>query len=210
MKNRIKVLMKQRGLSNERLAELTGSHPVTISKVINGHISLNQKWMNRLAEALHVTPADLIDGRPELRMVTVKGYVQAGEWSESWELEEEDQYQVPVPADEVLLPYTLHAAETRGESMNRRYPEGTVVVFTEAIETGEHPQFGKRYVVERERADGMREATVKLLWKNPIGRAFLLPESDDPKFQSPIALESDNDGDTIRIIGQVRYAITRE
>ena len=57
----------------------------------------------------------------------------------------------------------LYAAETRGPSMDQIYPEGTVVVFTDMIDTEEEVIAGKRYIVEMERADGLREATVKRL-----------------------------------------------
>lgn len=147
--------------------------------------------------------------RVDARRVRVKGYVQAGHWAETWELPEEDQYDVPVPLDEHLAPFRLYAAETRGPSMNRRYPAGTVLIFTDAIETHEQIEVGKRYIVERERADGLREATVKTLWRDDSGVFWLLPESDDPRFQEPIPVEG-HDNDTVRIVGRVRYAVSRE
>lgn len=143
------------------------------------------------------------------RMVRVKGYVQAGHWSETWELPDDDQYEVAVPNDAALAGVTLHAAETRGPSMNRRYPEGTVLVFADAIESGEEFIAGKRYIIERERADGLKEATVKRLWQDEAGQFWLLPESDDPRFQEPIAVDGGDD-DTIRIVGRVRYSVSRE
>ena len=143
------------------------------------------------------------------RMVPVIGFVQAGVWSESWEWDEENSYDIPVPIDETLSPYRLYAAEVRGPSMDKRYPEGTIVVFSNAIETGEDPVPGKRYIVEREREDGDRETTVKTLWQDDEGEAWLLPESNDPRHQEPIALTGD-EMQTIRIIGRVWYAVTRE
>ncbi len=93
--------------------------------------------------------------------------------------------------------------------MNKRYPEGTVLVFTDAMERPEDLVPGKRYLIERERADGLREATVKKLWQDEHGALWLVPESDDPRFQEAIALDG-SDGDTIRILGRVKYAVTRE
>lgn len=150
-----------------------------------------------------------INGVTSARIVHVKGFVQAGHWAETWEWDEDDQYSVPVPFDESLSPYTLYGAETRGPSMDKRYPEGTVLIFTDAIETHEDVKIGSRYIVERERPDGMREATVKTLWRDEAGKLWLLPESNDPRFQEPIPVEGGTD-DTIRIVGRVRYAVSRE
>lgn len=209
MGNRIKELMKARAISRDELAELLDAHPTTISRLINGQRKLDLDWMEKFAKALNVSTAEIIEERSPARVVTVQGFVQAGEWAETWEWDHEQQYDVAVPDDPEFRPFTLYAAEARGPSMNKRYPEGTVLVFTHAIETEEQVSPGKRYVVERERADGLREATVKVFWIDDAGKPWLLPESDDPRFQQPIALDGD-DGDTVRIVGQVRYAVSRE
>ena len=95
--------------------------------------------------------------------------------------------------------------------MNRRYPEGTVVVFTNAIETDEPIIPGKRYVVERKDADGKAEHTVKLLHRDDAGGMWLVPESTDPLFQAPIPLLDEPDQDAeIRIVGRVRYSVSVE
>ncbi|RUV17875.1 MAG: helix-turn-helix domain-containing protein [Mesorhizobium sp.] len=145
----------------------------------------------------------------EPRMVQVKGFVQAGAWAETWEWSDDEVYSVPVPDDPALRAFGLHAAETRGPSMNKRYPEKTVLVFTDLIETGAQLELGRRYIVERERADGMREATVKTLWRDDGGKIWLLPESDDPRFQEPIPIDGGED-DNVRVVGRVVYAVSKE
>ncbi|MCP4934810.1 MAG: S24 family peptidase [bacterium] len=144
-----------------------------------------------------------------MRYVTVKSHVQAGEWAEDLQWDETDWYEVAVPDDPNLRPYTLYGAEARGPSMNKRYPEGTILVFTSAIETQEESQVGKKYIVERERVDGQREATVKTLHQDDSGKHWLLPESTDPLHQQPIEVNAD-DGDTVRLVGRVRFAVSRE
>jgi phage repressor protein C with HTH and peptisase S24 domain len=143
------------------------------------------------------------------RTVPVSGFVEAGAFAEIWDMPEDDWYDVPVPDDARLAQYQLYAAEARGPSMNRRYPEGTVLIYTNLNDTNEELVFGKRYIVERERADGLREATVKTLWRDENGKAWLLPESTDPRYQEPIPIEG-GENDTVRIVGRVRYAVTRE
>lgn len=146
-----------------------------------------------------------------LRHVTVAAHVQAGAWTESWEWEDDFKYSVSVPDLPELRPFRLYAAETRGPSMNRRYPEKTVVVFTSVEDTRESPMAGKRYIVERRRASGEAEHTVKLLFADGEGKLWLMPESDDPRFQAAISVdEGTNDEDVVSIIGRVRFAVTIE
>lgn len=200
------------GLSQGELAKLSGVSQQLISQIEQGK-NLSTKHLPKLANALGVGIGEIdpdYTGAPStVRMVKVVGFVQAGIFEEAWEWQDEDQYDVPIPARPALHGVPLLAVETRGTSMNRKYPEGTVLIFTNAVHTFEQIKPGKRYIVEREKADGTREATVKLLWLDNVGKPWLLPESDDPLFQEPIALEGGTD-DTIRILGQVRYSVSRE
>ncbi len=146
-----------------------------------------------------------------LRTVKVAAHVQAGYWAETWEWSDDEQYDVAVPSDPILDGFRLYGAETRGPSMNRRYPEKTVVVFTNVMETEETLTPGKRYIVQRERADGQKEHTIKLLHRDEKGKYWLVPESTDPLFQTPISVEEgSHDGDTVAIIGRVHFSVSRE
>ncbi len=174
------------------------------------------------AKAYRVSPAWLLTGEgkgpgeqhdapPGLRRVTVAAHIQAGFWAESWEWNDDEQYSVYIPDDPEYKPFRLFAAETRGPSMNKRYPERTVLVFTDAQEMMEEPIPGKRYIVERRRAGGEAEHTVKLLHRDEEGKYWLLPESDDPRFQAAISIdEGSNDDDTVTILGRVCYAVSKE
>jgi len=182
-----------------------------------GRQGVSTHTLSALAPVLDTNVAWLLgeadDRDPDLdqdvRHVRVTGFVQAGHYAETWEWQGEDVYSVPVPNDPAYRKFVLHAAETRGPSMDRRYPEKTVVVFTDLIETGAALELGKRYIVERERADGMREATVKTLWRDESGKIWLLPESNDPRFQEPIPIDGGED-DTVRVVGRVVYAVSKE
>ncbi len=148
---------------------------------------------------------------PGLRRVVVAAHVQAGVWSESWEWDHSEQYDVYVPDEPQLKSIRLYGAETRGPSMNRRYPERTVLVFGNLQETMEQPIPGKRYIIERRRTDGTTEHTVKLLHMDADGKYWLVPESDDLRFQSPISVEDGTgEDDEVVIIGRVFFAVSRE
>ncbi|WP_051213293.1 LexA family protein [Maritalea myrionectae] len=211
MKNRIKELMIEKKISRDDLAHAVGVHPVTISRLISGRIDLSGERLQALAKAFNVSPEAIISDTPVVPMRTVKvvAFVQAGAWAESNELPDEDQFSVAVPQDTDLAKYSLTGVQVRGPSMNLRYPEGTVLVITNAIETQEDIQPGKRYVVERERPDGLREYTVKTLHRDEEGHFWLMPESNDPRHQQPIEVNGDL-GDTIRVLGRVVYSLLRE
>lgn len=211
MKLRIKEILKKKGITQAHLAELMGVHVVTLSKKLRADNieKIDIEWIQNFSKALDVSEQSLLFDEIPLRYVTVKSHVQAGEWVENPQWEESEWYEVAVPDDDNLRPYALYGAEARGPSMNKRYPERTVLVFTDAIETQEDSTPGKRYMVERERSDGLREATVKTLHTDDAGKHWLLPESTDPLHQQPIEVNGD-DGDTIRLIGRVRFSVSRE
>jgi SOS-response transcriptional repressor LexA len=210
-KLRVKEILKKKGLSQVWLADKLSAHPVTISNKLKADNvdKLDIEWLTRIAEALDVPLESLFVEPVPARTVPVVGEVQAGEWAESWQWPEDDWQSVPVRDRPGLNAVRLFGVVTRGPSMNRRYPEGTVLVVADIVDTGEELKPGKRYVVERERADGHREATVKTLWIDENGKAWLLPESTDPRFQTPIPVDG-NDGETIRIIGRVVKAVMEE
>lgn len=211
MKNRLKQIMADKGITREALAERVDTHPVTISKLISGKMKMTTEWMERLGVGLGVPPIELLVAPLNFRTAQVRAAVQAGVWTESVEWPDpDDWYEVAVPYDADLDGLPLYGAEVRGPSMNLRYREGSVIVFTAPWEDGETPLPGRRYIVERRRLDGSVETTVKLLHRDPEGGLWLLAESDDPRFQSPIAVDGETDGEEIRIIGRVRYSVVRE
>ena len=202
-------MREARGLTQRQVADAIPLSLPNYNRLENGHTKLNTERMQRLAAIFNCDPLELITEHHPTRTVPVRAYVEAGSWSESWEWEKEDWYEVAVPDDPDLRKYKLFGAETRGPSMNRRYPEGTVLIFTDAIETEEDIEVGKRYIVECERSDGMREATVKTLIADEQGKLWLMPESTDPRHQQPLEVGG-NEGDTIRILGRVRYTVQRD
>lgn len=209
MRNRIKALREAQGLSQTELGDAVGVHWQTIQRLESGATRLDTAWMERLAKPLKVQPIEILTDQPGVRLVEVIGQVQAGAWTEAWEWPHDDRYNVPIPDDSAWQAFRLIGAETRGPSMNQRYPEGTVVVVTDYSERGAALQVGRRYLIERERVDGLREMTVKKLWRDEDGTYWLLPESDDPRFQEPIPVDG-ADGETIRILGRVVYAVQKE
>jgi transcriptional regulator with XRE-family HTH domain len=64
MRNNILKLRNERGLSQQKLADLVGTSGPQINRLEKGERRLSQDWMVKLAKALGVAPADLIsDGK---------------------------------------------------------------------------------------------------------------------------------------------------
>jgi len=59
MENRIKEIRKDRGLSQEQLADAVHTTKATISKLEKGDIQLTMEWMRKLARALECHWAEL-------------------------------------------------------------------------------------------------------------------------------------------------------
>ncbi len=115
--------------------------------------------------------------------VRVMGEVQAGVWHESTAWPEEDQYTLAVPAIDSWAK-SCYGVAVKGDSMNLRYPEGTVLIVIPLMEYPLALKSGDNVIVHRQRA-GIVESTVKeLVVKGKT--AQLLPRSDNPRFREPV------------------------
>jgi len=61
---KVKYLMWQKGLTGSGLARCWQCHPSTVSRVIRGKIK-DERWLNKLAQALEVEITDIRRGREE-------------------------------------------------------------------------------------------------------------------------------------------------
>lgn len=209
-KNRIAEVARERGMTYAEIAERTDAHPVTIAKLATGKLGLTQEWMNRLGLALNVEPQDLIvKPSHNLRRVTVRGYLKAGYWAEMVEWDREEWYDVFVPDEPRDRRVSLYGGQISGPSMNKRYADGSVVILTPVVETGEQLVPGRRYHVRRTRADGLVEETIKTFIVDAKGDRWFKPESDDPNHQSWISALGEK-GEIIEVIGRVTYSVQRE
>lgn len=210
MLNRVRELREARGWSQSDLAEKIDVHWQTISRIENARTRIMAKRERAISEVFGVAPDDLYirDPMSGLRVVRVQQNVQAGAYAESNLWSDDEGYDVVVPIDEKLNGLKLYGTEVRGSSMDKLYPEGTVLVYTSIFETSESFEAGKRYIVERERTDGLRESTVKTLQKDADGHFWLVPESTDPRWVSIPA--NGASGESVRIVGRVQYSVKRE
>lgn len=173
-RSRLRDFMKARNLTNDDVAEKLGVHPVTISKLRNGALSLDDEWRARFAESFD-TEHDLLFGfeplpaarpaeirpprrgrprasRPPARQVRSElpmfGWA-AGAVAGVETITSEPVEYVPCPPalSDIDEAYALR---TRGESMVPRFFPGELVYVHphKAVKSGDH------VVVQTQRFEG--------------------------------------------------------
>jgi transcriptional regulator with XRE-family HTH domain len=220
IKDRLSEARRNAGLSQRDVSERTG---LSI-KVIGAHEEgrnlgrgLIQKYAEKYARAYGVSALWLSHGigtpiqtkRLEGIRVCVRGALQAGLWSSDFDWSPEDQYEIWVNRTPELERETLYAAEVRGPSMNRAYPDHTIVILKRRVEGLDDLISGKRYHVERIRSDGLVENTIKTLIRRKDGTLWLQPESDDPEYSASVQVKTSS-RETISFVGRVVQAIINE
>lgn len=66
LKNLIREMREERGLSRNQLAAKVGCHPNQIVKLERSERRLTDKWIYRLARALRCSPSDLLESPDRL------------------------------------------------------------------------------------------------------------------------------------------------
>ncbi len=171
MGNRIKAVMKGRGFTREKLAEAVSAHPVTISKLISGKMSLTQEWMDKISGAMGVAPAELLPSLP--LTVPVVGYVGAGAEAHFYGDGQGPIGEVPAPdgATEDTV-----AVEVRGESLGAFF-DRWLVFYDDVRRPATYDLVGKLCVV------GLFDDRVlikKLMRSREAGLFHLLSQTEAP------------------------------
>jgi transcriptional regulator with XRE-family HTH domain len=191
---KIAALRRSLGDNQSEFGERFGVSQGSVSRWEKGSIP-DPTILAKLADLASEDIRSFLGGAPQDssfvnlgQRLMVKGSVAAGVWREAYEWPEDEWFSyiggshVSVPADRRF------GLRVDGESMNEIYPPGTILDCVSIYEM-ELPASGRNVVVVRERHDGALEATVKQFYLDPAGKAWLLPKSTNPAFQTPIALD---------------------
>lgn len=128
MGNRIKELREKKGWSMQRLAdEVEGTSKQQISKLEKSQRGLTLEWMERLARAFSVRPADLISEEPAAghaarsHAAHAEGHNPAlsGKYGETVEQIRGSINQALVPLDPEMFPIALAAAKRLVDVLER-------------------------------------------------------------------------------------------
>jgi len=200
LRHKIVSLRRHLGLSQAELGRLVGRDQSAVSRWEKG-AAPEPEALVALSKLAKVPMHEFI-GAEGLRQTTVYpinviGHVQAGFWAEALEWSEDDQYGIAVP------PHPLHGnlrqfgLEVRGPSMNRHFPDGSVVVCVPYDSLARMPEPGERVIVQRWRSDGLVETTIKEYALDIDGQVWLWPRSLDPRYQQPIKVNGPDDDSTV-------------
>lgn len=214
MAERIKMLRKKLGLGQVEFAKQIGVDQSTVSKYERGvlepppepNIKLAELAGMPLGEWMGVEPVSEADVRAKTIMVV--GELCAGQWREAIRWDHDDQYPVPALLDPSLPGYPLEGYVVRGTSMNRIYPDGSIVYAVATISNGLHPVNGDHVLVSRRNKRGLYEASLKEYVVDADGSKWLWPRSSDPEHQAPLRFGAETEEVTITGIVMASF-ITR-
>ncbi len=201
----LRKFMLARKLKPASWAKESGVGKNSLYNFMNGHSDgLDLRTYAKLARTAGVPSWELSGERPELTnpiAIEVCGHVQAGDFREAIEWDRDDWYTIDVPIPDRFRRHAK-ALEVRGNSMNREFRPGSVVIWVNVLDA-RHPRDGDYVIVYSYGDHGMVEATVKLL-REMDGRKWLWPQSDDPEHQAPIDSDHPPKGvRSIEIVGLV-------
>ena len=206
--NRLAHFRKKAGITQVNLADLAGTSGPTIGMLESGVRKLTVEWAEKLAPhlgclAVELVFEDLQITKGSLTSVKVVGFVQAGDWREAIELPDDDQYTVNVPPDARFRDLEVFALEIRGDSMNLRYADKSLLICSRYDPVNDRLPVGKRVIVQRRSELGLIEATCKELIIDKDGKGWLKPESNNPAHSSIRFTQSDDGEDDTQIIAVV-------
>jgi phage repressor protein C with HTH and peptisase S24 domain len=180
MKNRIREIRKKLKLTLEQVAEAAGTTNQHLGMLERGKRGLTLEWMERIAPALGVEVAELLD-TTDARKIPVVGYVGAG-----FQIYPVDDHMKGAGLDEVDAPpgfvsKSAVAVIVKGDSMVPVLDEGDVIYYDQRLESDFESLLGRMCVVQC--TDG--STYVKQL-RQTEGRLWLHSHNADPIFPSGI------------------------
>lgn len=201
---RLRHARKAAGFDNAAdAARERGFHPQNLRDHEAGRRNISADHAAAYGRAFKVSPTWILYGGespapkpgelPPVEMtreVPLIGEVRAGYWAEVLDYAPEPEDVIAVSLPEYARAQ-LFALRVVGPSMNKVYPDGTIVICCPAAEAGVRE--GDIAVVRRRRG-GLVETTLKQVVLED-GKIVLWPRSTDAAHQSPIKLETARDAD---------------
>ena len=205
LQQRIAERLKVIGISERAACLKAGVGVNTVRHMRKRDHSPKIENLVRLAAVLRVPASYLLDAAAEaetedgndkmpLRPVSVmtvyvKGAVQAGVWADAIEWDSSDWLPIFVPEEARYPRVERFGLQVRGNSMDRLYPAGSILITVRFADIGRGPEPGDKVVVIRRSETGDQfEATVKVYELDELNRVILWPRSTDPEHQAPIIL----------------------
>ena len=190
MENRLRAARTARRLTQRQLAARVGTTLQQISRLERGERRLTLDWVRRMAVALDCSEMELLGaGTTPAAPIMVRGAVVADLWHDAPEWPAEQWYPVPVPEDRRFADAARFGLLVRGNAMNRRYPDGSILICIALDQLVSPPASGQRVICHRRRAadDRIEVAARELRYHD--GRTWLWFDSTAPEYQQSIPME---------------------
>jgi len=129
MTTRIREVRKRRSLTLQALAERVGTTPQTIQRLETNNMTVSVDWLLRIAEALDLSPADLLDVEHQRRVLRYLGDVDPTGTVTSTNGGTEPNIVIELPCSD---PVAVTVKTQLGP-----FPEGTILV-ADRLETKDH------------------------------------------------------------------------
>lgn len=210
---KIKELRLGMGLRQHEFANKIDASQSSVSKWETGKDMPDRENIVKIANLAGQTPSEFMGlSSPTSstgRKVYVCGELAAGRWVEAIEWPEEDKYEVSVALPENLSSVPLQGFVVRGDSMDRRYPDGSIVYVAPIRSVPGAPKNGDDVMVMRFDSSGTVEGTLKEYCLDINNKAWLWPRSTSPEHQAPLEYEKKRRGiiEEVRITGVVMAAL---
>jgi SOS-response transcriptional repressor LexA len=199
---RIRAARRDAKLTQRKLAETLGIRPVSVTQWELGITKPQLDRVEAIANALHVSQDWLLNGgnkkpvhMPQTLDVTgldVLGVVHAGSFVDiTIGQERVSPEKILVARDPRFMHAKQYALRVAGDSMNRRFPNGSYVTCVDWPDTGLELKIGQCLHVERVKAASLIETTVKI-YAVRNGKQWLDPDSTNPNHK-PIEITGDED-----------------
>jgi phage repressor protein C with HTH and peptisase S24 domain len=188
----LRKFINDNGLKIARWCKSSGVDKNSLYNFLNGHSqSLDLRTYAKLARTAEVPVWKLSGDKPETPSPTsiwVSGDVQAGSFREAVAWDESQWYPVDVPVPDRFRGLAK-ALEVRGTSMNVDYPEGSIAIWVDMLDS-RPPRAGDDVVVYSICHDDLIEATIKEYRIDGDGKLWLWPRSHDPLHQAPVDIDA--------------------
>lgn len=198
--NRLAEMRKRAGLTQQQLADRLGVTQQSVWYYENGRREMKSSMLVAMSEALGCSVSELLGitgtagvvraRRGASRLLPMVGRIAAGTPREA--LAQSDEYHETAESLYEAHPDAFWLA-VAGNSMNRLFPEGALVLVDPALEV-RNGDVGVVFV-------NGDDATIKRVFYEER-RVRLHPESYDPEYRDRVIDERDPDAPSVRIIGR--------
>lgn len=207
---RIRELRRSQGLAQHELGAKIGVPQSTVHKWEADKQLPSDENAESLAKYFGMSVPEILGYNLALvadmpgRRVNVIGELAAGNWTDSPTWPDDDQYQISAFLPPGWEDSPIDAFEVRGPSMNKVYPDGTIVYVAPYDQVPGGARNGDYVVAIRENEDGEFERSVKKYVIDDEKKTWLFPESTHPEHQAPLEFKKkDRSPTAVKIAGMV-------